>query len=113
MSDFKTFREIDIHVVIDGYQPLHKSASPMCPDEPEDIEISAWMIISKGKKNYKFQLTKEQVEALDLEQEAIDYVKQDRLSSYIDRVLEERREVPDALREAIGIMADCFSGRDL
>lgn len=113
MSEFNTFREIDIQVVIGNFTPAGKQYDALSPSDPKEIEISAWMNISKGKKNYKFQLTQDQVEALDLEQEATDYVKRERLSTHIDRVLEERREVPDRLREALGSIMSCHAGRAL
>ena len=112
MISFNIKKEIDIHVIIESYQPFKKSADRYSPDDPEEIEISARMTIQKGNKVFNIGLTDSQIKALGLEQDAIDYIKQDRESARIDRML-DREPVPNRLREALGIIASSQAGRQL
>ena len=101
MTSFNIKKEINIQVIIESYFPFHHSCDRMQPDDPEEIEISARMTIQKGNKVYNIGLTDNQIKALGLEQDAIDYIKQERLESRIEQAL-DREPVSDRLREAIG-----------
>jgi hypothetical protein len=57
------------------------------------------MTVRKGNRIYRIELTDLQIEALNLEQEAFDYVKQERLENRIDQALE--RDVPELLKDRI------------
>ena len=98
---FNIEKSVNIQVIIESFTPYHHSCDRMQPDDPEEIEISARMTIQKGNKVYNIGLTDNQIKALGLEQDAIDYIKQDRESARIDRML-DREPVPDLLMERIG-----------
>ena len=93
---FETSREILITVNVEDYKPYRKSPDPLSPDEPEEIEIFAHAMIHNGNRIFKIQLSNLEIEALGLEQEAIEECKRDRLSAKIDRILDEK-PVPDLL----------------
>ena len=109
---FETTKEIDITVQIESYHDYHHSCDRMQPDDTEEIEISAFIMTKIGNKTYKIELTDLQIEALNLEAEALDYVKQQKLENRIEQAL-NREPVPDRLREALGIIASSQAGRQL
>ena len=108
---FEIEKSVNITVQIESYHDYHHSCDRMQPDDPEEIEISAFIMTKIGNKTYKIELTDLQIEALNLEAEAYNYVKQQRLENRIEKALE--RDVPDRLREALGIIASSQAGRQV
>ena len=91
---YETERDIKIQVNVVDYKPCRKLQYN--PDDPEEVEITAFMIVKNGSRVFKIELSHLEIEALDLESEAIDKIKHDRISTRVDKILDER-PVPDKL----------------
>jgi len=83
--EFKTYRDFDINVRIINYERGHKSMSRFSPDDPEEIEIEATAILTRGGKVVaEIELPSDLARALDLESEAIGYIKESKIQRQYD-----------------------------